>query len=50
MQLEVLSRPGEGAAGKTPLLFMHGAYVGAWCWEVHFLDSRQRRRSRTGSR
>ncbi len=38
MQLEVLSRPGEGAAGKPPLLFVHGAYVGAWCWEEHFLD------------
>lgn len=21
-----------------PLLFVHGAYVGAWCWERHFLD------------
>ncbi len=22
---------------KTPLLFVHGAYVGAWCWEEKFL-------------
>ena len=22
---------------KAPLLFVHGAYVGAWCWEENFL-------------
>lgn len=22
----------------TPLLFVHGAYTAAWCWEEHFLD------------
>ena len=22
---------------KTPLLFIHGAYTAAWCWEEHFL-------------
>jgi len=38
MTLEVLSRQAEGNPGKTPLLFVHGAYVGAWCWEEHFLD------------
>jgi pimeloyl-ACP methyl ester carboxylesterase len=21
----------------TPLLFIHGAYAAAWCWEDHFL-------------
>ncbi len=39
MRLEVLSRKPEGEAlKKPPLLFIHGAYVGAWCWEEHFLD------------
>jgi pimeloyl-ACP methyl ester carboxylesterase len=29
----------KGAAGRgRPLLFVHGAFVGAWCWEAHFLD------------
>lgn len=45
MQLEVLSRPAKAGAQlpgrhtgeRTPLLFVHGAYVGAWCWEEHFL-------------
>jgi non-heme chloroperoxidase len=37
MSLEILSRQAEGSPGKTPLLFVHGAYVGAWCWEEHFL-------------
>ena len=36
--LEVLSRTAKGKASKTPILFVHGAYVGAWCWEEHFLD------------
>ncbi|HEX2649672.1 MAG TPA: alpha/beta hydrolase [Burkholderiales bacterium] len=38
MKLEILSRKAEGQSPKTPLLFVHGAYVGAWCWEEHFLD------------
>ena len=38
MRLEVLSRETRAPAPKTPLLFVHGAYVGAWCWEEHFLD------------
>ncbi|TJZ68388.1 alpha/beta hydrolase [Chitiniphilus eburneus] len=37
--LEVLHRaPAPGAARNAPpLLFVHGAYVGAWCWEDTFL-------------
>ncbi len=23
---------------ETPIVFVHGAFVGAWCWEAHFLD------------
>jgi non-heme chloroperoxidase len=38
MKLEVISRKSEGASPRTPILFVHGAYVGAWCWEEHFLD------------
>ena len=25
-------------AGKPPVLFVHGAFTGAWCWDEHFLD------------
>lgn len=35
--LEVLARAPAGAARPTPLLFVHGAFTGAWCWEEHFL-------------
>jgi len=24
-------------AQRTPLLFVHGAFTGAWCWDEHFL-------------
>jgi pimeloyl-ACP methyl ester carboxylesterase len=37
MTLEVLSRLPEQATGKPPLLFVHGAWLAAWCWEEHFL-------------
>ena len=36
--LEVLDRDGGGAKRSTPLLFVHGAFHGAWCWSEHFLD------------
>jgi pimeloyl-ACP methyl ester carboxylesterase len=36
MSLEIISRETENP--KSPILFVHGAYVGAWCWEAHFLD------------
>lgn len=35
--LEVLSYPADKPVTDTPLLFIHGAYAGAWCWEEHFL-------------
>lgn len=22
---------------RAPLLFVHGAFIGAWCWDEHFL-------------
>lgn len=35
--LELLWCPESEDGGRTPLLFVHGAHVGAWCWEEHFL-------------
>ncbi|MBI5923014.1 MAG: alpha/beta hydrolase [Betaproteobacteria bacterium] len=37
--LEVLSKipGGKQPVHETPLLFIHGAYTAAWCWEEHFL-------------
>lgn len=36
--LEVISRPCGKDAHHPPLLFVHGAWHGAWCWDEHFLD------------
>ncbi|CAB1370903.1 alpha/beta hydrolase [Denitratisoma oestradiolicum] len=36
-ELEVLSHLPETAVTSTPLLFVHGAFAGAWCWEEQFL-------------
>jgi non-heme chloroperoxidase len=35
--LEVLAQVPKGPPRATPLLFIHGAYTAAWCWEEHFL-------------
>lgn len=35
--LEVISRKPTGKAHQTPLLFIHGAYTAAWCWDEYFL-------------
>ena len=35
---EVLLRIPAGEPRETPLLFVHGAYAAAWCWEEHFLQ------------
>lgn len=36
--LEVFSaKPDQNATQKPPLLFIHGAYVGAWTWVDHYL-------------
>jgi len=35
--LEIRRRSPSGAAFRTPLVFVHGAFVGAWCWDEHFL-------------
>ena len=36
-RIEVLTCPGSAHAARTPLLFVHGGYVGAWSWAEHFL-------------
>jgi len=36
VNLEIVKNPGDGSI-STPLLFVHGAWHGAWCWEP-FLD------------
>ena len=37
MRLEILSRYPPGPARPTPLLFVHGVFVGAWVWDEFFL-------------
>jgi hypothetical protein len=34
---EIITRQPEGEARPVPLLFVHGAWHAAWCWEPHFL-------------
>jgi pimeloyl-ACP methyl ester carboxylesterase len=36
--LEVVAREPGFESDRPPLLFVHGAWHGAWCWEEHFLD------------
>lgn len=38
MKLEIITRHPAAEKYSTPLLFVHGAWHGAWCWDVHFLD------------
>jgi pimeloyl-ACP methyl ester carboxylesterase len=38
MRLEVISRRPKGRARPVPLLFVHGAYGGAWVWDQHYLS------------
>ncbi len=36
-KLEVISREPAKKKYPHPILFVHGAYVGAWCWNEHFM-------------
>lgn len=36
-RIELLFCPASETAARTPLLFVHGGYVGAWSWAEHFL-------------
>src|SRR5512144_2845017 len=38
MRIEVITRTPKGHARPMPLLFVHGAYGGAWLWDQHFLS------------
>src|ERR1700680_2733797 len=40
MHLELFTQQPEGdpqSTHPTPLLFVHGAWHGSWCWNEHFL-------------
>lgn len=34
IELEVITREPSGSPNPTPLVFVHGAWHGAWCWEL----------------
>jgi len=36
-QLEIIEACPPGGGTGRPLLFLHGAFAGAWCWSRHFL-------------
>ena len=36
--LEVIDRGHVSESHPVPLLFVHGAWHGAWCWDEHFLS------------
>nr|VFK17404.1 MAG: Lysophospholipase, alpha-beta hydrolase superfamily [Candidatus Kentron sp. LFY] len=38
MKLEMISRLPKADGEPTPLLFLHGAFCGAWVWDEHFLS------------
>lgn len=37
MELEIIHRIPDSPGDRPPLLFVHGAYSGAWIWDAHFL-------------
>ena len=37
MKLETITRTPKNQIHKTPLLFIHGMWHGAWCWDEFFL-------------
>lgn len=37
MELEIISRYPTPATGTAPVVFIHGAFCGAWVWDEHFL-------------
>lgn len=36
--LELIDKGSSGQSHPAPLLFVHGAWHAAWCWDAHFLD------------
>ncbi|QOS80432.1 alpha/beta hydrolase [Paenibacillus sp. JNUCC31] len=37
MKIEMISKRNENTGMLPPILFIHGAYHGAWCWEEYFI-------------
>lgn len=37
MKIEIISQCTEQVGDLPPILFIHGAYHGAWCWEEYFI-------------
>jgi pimeloyl-ACP methyl ester carboxylesterase len=37
MKLEIISKKPKDVSRKVPILFVHGSWHGAWCWEKYFL-------------
>ncbi len=37
MKLEIVSTHAKGNSRSVPILFVHGAWHGAWCWEKNFM-------------
>jgi pimeloyl-ACP methyl ester carboxylesterase len=37
MELEIITQNPETSPRTTPVLFVHGAWHGAWCWKENFL-------------
>ncbi|MBL8164842.1 MAG: alpha/beta hydrolase [Anaerolineae bacterium] len=37
IDLELLSQPAQGSAKAAPILLLHGAWHGAWCWQENFM-------------
>jgi pimeloyl-ACP methyl ester carboxylesterase len=37
MKIELITRKSDGKSKATSLLFVHGKWHGAWCWDEHFL-------------
>jgi len=38
LMIEVIDKGSYSDAHPVPLLFVHGGWHGAWCWDDHFLD------------
>ena len=38
MMPAMITRQPSGVQKPYPIVFVHGAWHGAWCWEEHFLD------------
>jgi pimeloyl-ACP methyl ester carboxylesterase len=37
MRLEIITRSPASRTKRSPILFVHGFWHGAWCWEEHFV-------------